>query len=51
MHYEKTKKTMYVVTFKDVTKKCLIKLNYNFKISNRTRLQLDKLVATDMIFS
>jgi hypothetical protein len=47
----KLKKTMYVVTFKDATKKCLIKLNLKFKISNRTRLELDKLVATDMIFS
>ncbi len=35
----------------DATTKCSIKLNYNLKISNRTRLQLDKLIVTDMIFS
>ncbi len=35
----------------DATRKCSIKLNYNLKIFNKIKLQLDKLVATDMIFS
>jgi hypothetical protein len=32
------------------TKKCLIELDYNWKVSDRIKLQLDSLVATDMIF-
>jgi hypothetical protein len=32
-------------------KKCLIEVDYNFKMFNRTRLKLDSLVTLDMILS
>lgn len=34
-----------------VIKKCSIKLDYNFKMFDKTRLQLHSPIATDMVFS
>jgi hypothetical protein len=34
-----------------VTKKCSIKLDYNQKMFDRTRLQLDRPVTMDLFFS
>jgi hypothetical protein len=41
----------YGKTMSITIKKCLIEQDYNLKMSNRTRLQLDSLVVMDMIFS